>query len=49
VEVAAIDIWNPVVFRKALIDEGIVRPHQVEDVAVFAHDAAKKQLGLALK
>ncbi len=32
-----------------LVDERVVRRHQVKDVPVLMDDAAEKQLGLALK
>jgi hypothetical protein len=48
-ELAAVDVANPVVPGQALVDEGVVRRHQVDDVAVLAHDALEQQFGLALE
>ena len=46
-EAAAHDVGNPVVLGQTLIDERVVGGQQVEDVAVFAHDAVEQQLRLA--
>src|SRR6185436_3564788 len=43
---AAVDIWNPVVLREALIEKGVVRPDQIEHAAILAHHAVEKELGL---
>ena len=45
-ELAAVDVRNPVVARQPLVDERVVGVEQVEDAAVFAHDALEEQLRL---
>src|SRR5262249_45612124 len=43
---AAVDIWNPIVLGKALIEKGVVRPDQIEHAAILADYAVEKELGL---
>ena len=43
---AAVDIWNPVVLREALIEKGIVRSDQIEHAAIVSQHAVEKELGL---
>ena len=46
-ELAAVDPWHVVVPREPLVDEAVVRGHQIEDIAVLVDDAAEEQLDLA--
>ena len=43
------NVENAVVFREPLVDEGVVRRHQIEHWTVAAHDAFEEQFGLALE
>src|SRR3954462_14061370 len=43
-EVAAVPPVDAVVARQPLIDERVVRGHQVEDAAVFAHDRPEEEV-----
>src|SRR2546423_1889203 len=44
---AAKDVRDAVVLRQSLVDEGVVRAHELGDAAVLAQDALHEQLGLA--
>ena len=46
-ELRAVDARQAVVLGQPLVHEGVVGGHQVEHVAIFAHDAAEEELGLA--
>src|SRR5206468_8975165 len=45
-ELAPVDVWNAVMFRQALVEEGVIRRQQIDHAAVLAHDAFEKQLRL---
>ena len=48
-KLAAVHVRDPVVLRDAFVHERVVGGHQVEHVAVLAHDAAEEQLRLVLQ
>ena len=46
-ELAAVDVRQAVVPRQPLVHERVVGGHQVQHVAILAHDAGEEELGLA--
>ena len=44
-EVAAMNVRNAVILREALVQEGVVRPDQVQRAAILADDAVDEELG----
>ena len=44
-EVAAVDVRDSVVLGQPLVDEGVVGVQQIDDAAVFVHDAVDEHLG----
>ncbi len=48
-ELRAVDVRNAVVLGQPLVDECVVRRQQIEDAAIFVHDAAEEQFDLALE
>src|SRR3954453_23998967 len=46
-EAAAVNIGYPVMSRQPLIDERIIRRHQIENAAVFPQNTLEQQLRLA--
>src|SRR5262249_45708588 len=45
-EMGPVDIRNAVMPGESLIDEGIVRGEQIDDIAILPHDTFKEQLRL---
>src|SRR5262247_1189529 len=46
-EAASVNVRNPIMPRQPLIHERVIGIDEIEDAAVFAHDAVEKQFGLA--
>ena len=43
-EVAAVNATDSVVLREAFVEEGVIGFEQIQDAAVFVHDAFEEQL-----
>ena len=46
-ELGPVDTRNAVVLREPLIEKGVVRGQQINNIAILAHDALEKQFRLS--
>jgi hypothetical protein len=48
-EIAAVNIRNSVMLRKALVDKCVICVQNIENIAIFSNNALEQKLGLSLE